>query len=57
MGIGNFPIEYVKSAPFLMSFMNYKVKDKIDGAMAGKKCPVDASYRNKAIRNMTDVFS
>ena len=52
IGIGNFPIEYVKSAPFLMSFMNYKVKDKIDGAMAGKKYPIDPSYRNKAIKNM-----
>ena len=56
MGIGNFPIEYVKSAPFLMSFMNYKVKDKIDGAMAGKKYPIDAPYRNKAIRNMPMSF-
>lgn len=56
MGIGNFPIEYVKSAPFLMSFMNYKVKDKIDGAMAGKKYPIDPSYRNKAIKNMPMSF-
>lgn len=29
LGLGNFPIEYVKSAPYLMSFMNYKIKDKI----------------------------
>ncbi len=55
-GIGNFPIEYVKSAPFLMSFMNYKVKDKINGVMAGKKYPVDAASRNKAIRNMPMSF-
>ena len=27
--LGNFPIEYVKSAPYLLSFMNYKIKDKI----------------------------
>lgn len=54
--IGNFPIDYVKSAPFLMSFMNYKVKDKIDGAMAGKKYTIDAADRNKAIKNMTMSF-
>ncbi|MFZ3132126.1 MAG: DEAD/DEAH box helicase family protein [Desulfosporosinus sp.] len=29
LGLGNFPIEYVKSAPYLLSFMNYKIKDKI----------------------------
>lgn len=27
--IGKFPIDYVKSAPYLLSFMNYVVKDKI----------------------------
>lgn len=37
LGIGNFPIDYVKSAPFLMSFMNYKVKDKIDDALIDNK--------------------
>ena len=37
MGYGNFPIEYIKSAPFLMSFMNYKVKDNIDDFLTGKK--------------------
>jgi hypothetical protein len=29
LGLGNFPIEYVKSAPYLLSFMNYKIKDRI----------------------------
>lgn len=37
LGIGNFPIDYVKSASFLMSFMNYKVKDKIDDALIDNK--------------------
>lgn len=37
LGIGNFPIDYVKSAPYLMSYMNYKVKDKIDDKLVGKK--------------------
>jgi len=27
--LGNFPIEYVKSAPYLLSFMNYDIKRKI----------------------------
>lgn len=56
MEIGNFPVEYVKSAPFLMSFMNYKVKDKIDGAMAGKKPLMDAADRNHAIKNLPMSF-
>jgi hypothetical protein len=29
LGLGRFPMDYVKSAPYLMSFMNYKVKDQI----------------------------
>jgi hypothetical protein len=29
LGLGHFPIDYVKSAPFLLSFMDYKVKTKI----------------------------
>lgn len=29
LGLGKFPVDYVKSAPYLLSFMNYKVKDKI----------------------------
>ena len=37
LGMGNFPIDYVKSAPFLMSFMNYKVKDKIDDVLIDNK--------------------
>jgi len=31
--LGRFPVEYVKSAPYLLSFMNYKVKDKIVAAL------------------------
>ena len=27
--LGRFPVDYVKSAPYLLSFMNYQVKDKI----------------------------
>lgn len=34
LGLGNFPIEYVKSAPYLLSFMNYKIKERIVGALA-----------------------
>lgn len=56
MGIGNFPIEYVKSAPFLMSFMNYKVKEKIDASLAGSKFPISSEQRNKYIRNMPMAF-
>ena len=29
LGLGSFPIEYVKSAPYLLSFMNYKIKNSI----------------------------
>jgi len=29
LALGNFPIEYVKSAPYLLSFMNYKIKDRV----------------------------
>ena len=29
LGLGRFPIDYVKSAPYLMSFMNYKVRNQI----------------------------
>ena len=29
LNLGKFPIDYVKSAPYLLSFMNYKVKDKL----------------------------
>lgn len=28
-GLGKFPVEYAKSAPYLMSFMNYQVKKEI----------------------------
>ncbi len=33
LSLGKFPIEYVKSAPYLLSFMNYRVKDKIVDAL------------------------
>ncbi len=36
LGIGNFPVEYVKSAPYLLSFMDYKIKTKIE-----EKIPLD----------------
>ena len=29
LSLGKFPVDYVKSAPYLLSFMNYKVKDNI----------------------------
>ena len=35
--LGSFPVDYVKSAPYLMSFMNYQVKDKIDNGMGDLK--------------------
>lgn len=56
MGIGNFPIEYVKSAPFLMSFMNYKVKDKIDDSLKGKKNSISPEERAKYIKRMQMAF-
>lgn len=56
LGIGNFPIDYVKSAPFLMSFMNYKVKDKIDEGLKGKKQPITSDERAKIIKKMQVAF-
>lgn len=56
MGIGNFPIEYVKSAPFLMSFMNYKIKDKIDNSFRGKKHPITPEERSKYLKHMPGAF-
>lgn len=56
MGLGKFPIEYVKSAPFLMSFMNYKVKDKIDDFLKGKKGGIVSDERNKYIKRMPTAF-
>lgn len=36
--LGKFPVEYAKSAPYLMSFMNYQVKDDIwDAVVANRK--------------------
>lgn len=29
LDLGKFPVDYVKSAPYLLSFMNYRVKEKI----------------------------
>lgn len=55
-GIGNFPIDYVKSAPYLMSFMNYKVKDKIDKELHGNKKLVTPEERAKYIRNIPLAF-
>ena len=34
--LGKFPIDYVKSAPYLMSYMQYKIKDKIIGQLEEK---------------------
>ena len=34
LGLGRFPMDYVKSAPYLLSFMNYKVKDQIVDRLA-----------------------
>ena len=56
MGYGNFPIEYIKSAPFLMSFMNYKVKDNIDDFLTGKKIGITPEDRNKYIKRMPTAF-
>lgn len=55
-GIGNFPVDYVKSAPYLMSFMNYKVKDKIDKELRGAKKQVTLEEREKYISNMPFAF-
>ena len=35
--LGKFPVEYAKSAPYLMSFMNYQVKDKILNAVTSNR--------------------
>lgn len=56
LGIGNFPIEYVKSAPYLMSFMNYKVKEKIDDGLRGKKLNISSEERAKYIKQMPQAF-
>lgn len=56
LGLGNFPIEYVKSAPYLMSFMNYIVKDRIDDKLHGKKCSITPEERAAYIRSMPDAF-
>ena len=55
-GIGNFPIDYVKSAPYLMSFMNYKVKDKIDKELRGTKKQITSEERARYISNMPFAF-
>ncbi len=56
MGLGNFPIEYIKSAPFLMSFMNYKIKEKIDNVLKGEKFGITSDERSKYIRSMPTAF-
>ena len=56
MGLGNFPIEYIKSAPFLMSFMNYRIKDRIDDILKGKKIDITPDERNKYIKRMPTAF-
>lgn len=56
MGSGSFPIEYVKSAPFLMSFMNYKVKDKIDDFLKGKNSSITAGERVRYMKQMPMAF-
>ncbi len=56
MGYGNFPIDYVKSAPFLMSFMNYKVKDKIDNFLDGPEGSISPEERTKLINEMSIEF-
>ena len=48
--LGKFPVEYAKSAPYLMSFMNYKVKDKIiNSVTANRKKSIftDSMYLKK----------
>jgi hypothetical protein len=56
LGLGNFPVEYVKSAPFLMSFMNYRIKDKIDDALHGKKHVIAPEESAQLIRRMPTAF-
>ncbi len=51
--LGNFPIEYVKSAPFLMSFMNYKVKNKIDKVFNEM---TDIEEKNSALKKLSVSF-
>ena len=33
LAVGGFPVEYVKSSPYLLSFMDYKIKTKIERAL------------------------
>lgn len=55
-GLGNFPMEYIKSAPYLMSFMNYIVKDRIDDKLHGKKCSITPKERALYISSMPTAF-
>ena len=56
LSIGNFPIDYVKSAPYLMSFMNYKVKEKIDNKLRDEKQQISIADRARYIKRMQVAF-
>ena len=56
LSIGNFPIDYVKSAPYLMSFMNYKVKEKIDNKLRDEKQQISIADRARYIKKMQIAF-
>ena len=56
LGLGNFPMEYIKSAPYLMSFMNYTVKDRIDDKLHGKTCAITPKERALYISSMPTAF-
>ena len=56
LGLGNFPMEYVKSAPYLMSFMNYIVKDRIDDKLHGKKGFITPKERALYLSSMPTAF-
>ncbi|SDY38670.1 Helicase conserved C-terminal domain-containing protein [Ruminococcaceae bacterium YAD3003] len=56
MRLGGFPVEYVKSAPYLMSFMKYKVKDIIDESIKGKDKDIVSFERDKLIRSISSSF-
>ena len=56
LSIGNFPIDYVKSAPYLMSFMNYKVKERIDNKLRDEKQQISIADRTRYIKKMQIAF-
>lgn len=58
LNLGKIPIEYIKSAPYLLSFMEYKIKSDIIARMkeAGNIFDVDKSETLLLDRNSIDTY-